>query len=469
MVRTLRERTTTMIEEGFANRLRAIVGKDYCLDSTEDLINYSYDSSIDEAMPEAIVLPETTEEISNILKLASDAGIPVTPRGAGTNLSGGTIPLKGGIVIALTRMKRIIELSKENRYAIVEAGLTNLELQNEVQKLGLFYPPDPASWAVSTMGGNVGENAGGPRGVKYGVTRDWILGLKVVLADGRIVNTGGITAKNVTGIDLTSLFCGSEGLLGIVTEVTVKLLPLAPFKQSILAFFPELDGASNTVARVIGSGIVPVALELMDNVVINMVEDSKNIGLPRDAKGMLLIMVDGPETECRKQGGMIAEICQDEGATDVKVAGTAEEEEALWLARRAAFGVMSQKLPNCVIEDVTVPVSKLPAMIKGIIKIGDTYNLTIGVLAHAGDGNTHPMIVTDRRDKEEWERVEKAVSDIFLLAVDLGGTLSGEHGIGTSKKPFMHLIYKEPEFQLLRELKQVLDPRGILNPGKIMD
>jgi glycolate oxidase len=431
MLRARKECVKTMIEQGIANKFRSIVGEDCYLDSAEDLINYSYDSSIDEAMPEAVVLPQTTEQVSEILKLASDAGIPVTPRGAGTNLSGGTIPLKGGIVITLTRMKRIIGLSKENLYAVVEAGLTNLELQNKAQKLGLFFPPDPASWAVSTMGGNVGENAGGPRGVKYGVTRDWILGLKVVLADGRIINTGGITAKNVTGVDLTSLFCGSEGLLGMVTEVTVKLLPLPPFKQSILAFFPELDGASKTVARVIGSGIIPVALELMDNVVINMVEDSKNIGLPRDAKGMLLIMVDGTESECKKQGGMIAEICKDEGAADVKVAGTAEEEEALWVARRAAFGVMSQKLPNCVLEDVTVPVSKLPEMIKGIIKVGDNYNLTIGVLAHAGDGNTHPMIVTDRRNKEEWERVEKAVSDIFQLAV---GALFRESTVSAPRK-----------------------------------
>ncbi|MBN2284114.1 MAG: FAD-binding protein [Deltaproteobacteria bacterium] len=452
-----------------AQRLRAIVGEDNYLDSVEDLINYSYDASVDEALPEAVVLPETTEEIAEIMKLANSAGIPVTPRGAGTNLSGGTIPHKGGIVIALTRMKKILELSKENRYAIVEAGLTNLELQNEAHKLGLFYPPDPASWAVSTMGGNVGENAGGPRGVKYGVTRDWILGLKIVLADGRIINTGGITAKNVTGVDMTSLFCGSEGLLGIVSEITVKLLPIPPFRQSIQAFFPRIDGASGTVTRIIGSGIVPVALELMDSVVINMVEDSKKIGLPRNVQGVLLIMVDGPESECRRQSSMIEEICIDQGASHVDVAGTADEEEALWVARRAAFGVMSQKLPNCILEDVTVPVSRLPEMIKGIIKIGETYDLTIGVLAHAGDGNTHPMIVTDKRDTDEWERVEKAVSDIFHLAVDLGGTLSGEHGIGLSKKPFMHLIYNEHEFQLLRELKQILDPKGILNPGKITD
>lgn len=457
-----------MIEGGVANRLRAIVGTDRYLDSAEDLINYSYDSSTDEALPEAVVLPATTEQISEIVKVAGEAAIPVIPRGAGTNLSGGTVPLHGGIVIALTRMKRIIELNRENRYAVVEAGLTNLELQNEAQKAGLFYPPDPASWSVSTMGGNVGENAGGPRGVKYGVTRDWLLGLRVVLADGRIVQTGGITAKNVTGVDLTSLFCGSEGLLGIVTEVTVKLLPLPPFRQSIQAFFPGLDGASRTVARIIGSGIVPVALELMDNVVINLIEDSKQIGLPRGAMGLLLIMVDGPETECRRQGELIARICTDEGATGVKVAGSEEEEEALWVARRAAFGVMSQRLPNCVLEDVTVPVSRLPEMIQGIIRIGETHDLAIGVLAHAGDGNTHPVIMTDKRDTEEWGRVEKAVSDIFRLAVDLGGTLSGEHGIGTSKTPFMHLIYGEPEFQLLRELKRVLDPKGILNPGKIL-
>lgn len=458
-----------MIEEEIAKKLRGIVEKGGYFDSPEDLINYSYDSSADESLPDAVLLPETTEQISEIMKVASEFAIPVTPRGSGTNLSGGTVPLKGGIVVSLTRMNRIIEISAANRYAIVEAGLTNLELQNEVQKEGLFYPPDPASWAVSTMGGNVGENAGGPRGVKYGVTRDWVLGLKAVLADGRIINAGGITAKNVTGVDLTSLFCGSEGLLGIVTEVTVKLLPVPPFQQSIQAFFKEIDHASETVARIIGSGIVPVALELMDSVVINMVEDSKHIGLPRDVAGMLLIMVDGIESECRKQTELIAEICKAEGATKVEIAKTAEEEDTLWIGRRSAFGVMSQKRPNCILEDVTVPVSKLPEVVKGIIEIGKKHRLTVGVMAHAGDGNTHPMIVTDKRDKEEWIRVEEAVTEIFQLAVDLGGTLSGEHGIGISKKPFMPLIYKEPEFQLLRELKQVLDPKGILNPGKIMN
>lgn len=458
-----------MLEERVASELRKIIGKGGYLDSPEDLINYSYDSSADESLPEAVLLPETTEQISEIMKVATEFAVPVTPRGSGTNLSGGAVPMKGGIVVSLTRMNRIIEISAENRYAIVEAGLTNLELQNEVKKVGLFYPPDPASWAVSTMGGNVGENAGGPRGVKYGVTRDWVLGLKVVLADGRIINTGGITAKNVTGVDLTSLFCGSEGLLGIVTAVTVKLLPIPPFQQSIQAFFMEIDHASKTVARIIGSGIVPVALELMDSVVINMVEDSKHIGLPRDVAGMLLIMVDGIESECRKQSELIAEICKNEGATRVEVAKTAEEEDTLWIGRRSAFGVMSQQRPNCILEDVTVPVSKLPAVVKGIIEIGRKYRLTVGVMAHAGDGNTHPMIVTDKRDKEEWKRVEEAVTEIFQLAVDLGGTLSGEHGIGISKMPFMPLIYKEPEIQLLRELKQVFDPKGILNPGKIMN
>ena len=252
-------------------------------------------------MPDAVLLPGSTEQVAAIMKVANEEEIPVTPRGAGTNLSGGSVPLKGGLVLVLTRMNRLIELNRENRYAIVEAGYINLDLQNKGEEAGLFYPPDPASWSVSTLGGNVGENAGGPRGVKYGVTRDWILGLKAVLADGRIINAGGITAKNVTGIDLISLFTGSEGCLGIVTEVTVKLLPLPPFQQSIQAFFPQLDGASRTVARIIGSGIVPVALELMDKVVMNMVEDSVHIGLNRDVEGTLLSMVDGEEATCKQQ------------------------------------------------------------------------------------------------------------------------------------------------------------------------
>ncbi|MBN1830227.1 MAG: FAD-binding protein [Deltaproteobacteria bacterium] len=457
-----------MVEEKIAKELRAIAGGDGYLDSREDLLNYSYDSSVDEAMPDAVVLPNSTEQISKIMKIADREKIPVIARGAGTNLSGGSIAVKGGIVIALTRMNAIKEFSKENRYAIVEAGLVNLDFQNYAMKQGLFFPPDPSSWAVATIGGNIAENAGGPRGVKYGVTRDWILGLKAVLADGTVIQTGGVTFKNVTGVDLTSLFCGSEGLLGIVTEATLKLLPLPPFKQSLQVFYPKIDDASKTVARIIGSGIVPVALELMDRVVINVVEDAKKIGLPKDVAAMLLVMVDGIESECRNQVRLIEQICKEEGASRVAIAENETQEEALWLGRRSALGCMSQLRPNCLLEDVTVPVSNLPVMIKGIYEIATKYNLTIGVMAHAGDGNTHPMIVTDKRDKEEWERAEKAIGDIFKLAVDLGGTLSGEHGVGISKKPFMNLIYGEAEFRVLKDLKKVLDPNGILNPGKIM-
>jgi len=458
-----------MLGEETKKRFREIVGEEFCLDSVEDLISYSYDSSVNEAIPDVILMPGNTEQVSAIMKVANEEEIPVTPRGAGTNLSGGTVPLKGGIVLVLTRMNRFVELSKENRYAIVEAGYTNLALQNKVEEAGLFYPPDPASWSVSTLGGNVGENAGGPRGVKYGVTRDWILGLKVVLADGRIINAGGITAKNVTGIDLISLFTGSEGCLGIVTEVTVKLIPLPAFQQSIQAFFPQLDGTSKTVARIIGSGIVPVALEIMDKVVMNMVEDSVHIGLNRDVEGTLLVMVNGEEATCKQQMSSIIKICKEEGSSDIQVAKSAKEEDDLWLARRSAFGVMSRMMPTCILEDVTVPVSNLQVMIKGIVAIGEKYNLTIGVMAHAGDGNTHPMIVTDKRDKEEWERVEKAISEMFQLAVDLGGTLSGEHGIGISKKPFLPLIMNEDARRLMVEVKSVLDPKGILNPGKFIE
>jgi len=458
-----------MLSEATKKRFREIVGEEFYLDSVEDLISYSYDSSIKEAMPDAALLPESTEQVSAIMKVANEAEIPVTPRGAGTNLSGGSVPLKGGLVLVLTRMNKLIELSKENRYAIVEAGYTNLALQNKVEEAGLFYPPDPASWSVSTLGGNVAENAGGPRGVKYGVTRDWILGLKAVLADGRIINAGGITAKNVTGIDLMSLFTGSEGCLGIVTEVTVKLLPLPAFQQSIQAFFPQLDGASRTVTRIIGSGIVPVALELMDKVVMNLVEDSFHLGLNRDVEGTLLIMVNGEEATCRQQVDAITKICEEEGSFGVQVAQSAKEEDDLWLARRSAFGVMSRMRPTCVLEDCTVPVSNLQAMIRGTAEICGKYNLTVGIMAHAGDGNIHPNIITDKRDKEEWERVEKAISEIFKLAVDLRGTLSGEHGIGISKKPFLPLVMNDDARRLMVEIKSVLDPKGILNPGKFIE
>ena len=457
-----------MLDEKITKELRKIVGEKNYLDTPEDLMSYSYDAFVSEARPEVVLLPSSTERVSDIMKIAYREEIPVTPRGAGTNISGGSVPMMGGIVLAFTRMNRILEIKKEDRLVVVQPGVINAELQAEVEKRGLFYPPDPASMSVCTMGGNVAENAGGPRGVKYGVTRDYIMGLTVVLPDGRIIRVGGRTVKNVTGIDLVSVFTGSEGTLGIITEITCKLLPKPEANQTMQAIFHDLDRAGKTVAKIMEEGVVPVALELMDSVVINLVEDSAHIGLPREAEGVLLIMMDGPQESVKLQIENIAQLCRNQGATEVRIAKNPEEENALWFARRTAFGVMARSRPNCIVEDVTVPVSAVPTMVREIVAIARKYELVIGVLAHAGDGNMHPLILTDEREEDEWGRTQNAIRDIVLKAAELGGTLSGEHGIGMAKDQFLDLVMDKETRQFMGEIKKAIDPKGILNPGKFV-
>lgn len=457
-----------MLDEKITKELRKIVGDKNYLDTPEDLMSYSYDGFTPEARPEAVLLPLTTEHVSEIMKVAYREEIPVTPRGAGTNISGGSVPMMGGIVLSFTRMNRILEIKKEDRLAVVQPGVINAELQTEVEKRGLFYPPDPASLSVCTIGGNVAENAGGPRGVKYGVTRDYILALTVVLPDGRIIRVGGRTTKNVTGIDFVGFFSGSEGTLGIITEITCKLLPKPEANKTMQAIFHDLDLAGKTVAKIMEEGILPVALEIMDSVVINLVEDSAHVGLPREAAGILLIMMDGPQESVNLQVENIAQLCQIQGATEVRIAKTPEEESALWFARRTAFGVMARSRPNCIVEDVTVPVSKVPTMVREIVAIARKYELVIGVLAHAGDGNMHPLLLTDEREKDEWKRTQNAIRDIVLKAAELGGTLSGEHGIGMAKNQFLDLVMDKETRQFMGEIKKAVDPKGILNPGKFV-
>jgi glycolate oxidase len=363
-------------------------------------------------------------------------------------------------------MNRIIEISKENRLAVVQPGVVNGDLQVELARHGLFYPPDPGSLNVSTLGGNVAENASGLKGVKYGVTRDYLLGLTVVLSDGRVIRTGGRTVKNVTGIDLTSLFCGSEGTLGVITEVTLKLLPLPEGQRSIQAVFSDLEAAGQTVTQIIAAGILPVALELMDNTSIKLVEDYTHFGLPIEAAGLLLIMVDGVEEGLDRQVETIAKICRNQGAEKIKVANTLEESDALWAARRNQFAVMTRVRPNCIAEDITVPVNNLPAMIMAVRSIAEKYDLLIPTVAHAGDGNLHPHFLIDKSDPEEWRKVKRAETDMVKMAAELDGALSGEHGIGTAKAGHLDLFLHKDSRGLMGEIKKILDPKGILNPGK---
>lgn len=449
-------------------QLTALLGEDRYLDSPEDVISYSYDSYVVETAPDAVVFPQTVEEVSQVLALANRERIPVTARGAGTNLSGGSVPIRKGLVLSFTKMNRIVEVNTRDRYAIVQPGVVNYDLQFELGKQGFFFPPDPSSYMVSTIGGNIAENAGGPRCLKYGVTADYILSLEVVMATGKILRFGSRNIKDVTGYKLSSLFCGSEGTLGIVTEATLRVVPLPEVTRTILAYFDDLEKTADTVTDIIGSGILPAAMELMDHMTINVVEDAARLGLPRDAQGMLLIDVDGFEEVVVKQIQQIKEKAFANGASDVKIATSQSESDEFWKARRSAYSIFCRLAPNDIVEDATVPPSKIPKMVSGIQAIGKKHNLRVGILAHAGDGNMHPQILTDTRDKDEWQRVESAIREIFELAVRLGGTLSGEHGIGLAKAAHLHLNLNDDTREFMAQIKNVADPNGILNPGKFI-
>ena len=457
-----------MIPTPTAEELRAIVGAEWFLDTPEDLATYSYDGFLPEFLPDGVIVPGTAQEISGIMKVLNRDRIPVIPRGAGTNICGGSVAKNGGIILAFHRMDKILEIDAENMCAVVQPGVVNAVLQKEAAGCRLLYPPDPASMFVSTMGGNVALNAGGPRGVKYGVTRDYLLGLEVVLPSGEIIRTGGKTLKNVTGYDLTRLLCGSEGTLGIITEITVRLIPLPPAKATLQAVFSDLDDAARTVSAIIGSGIVPTTLELIDRVVLDVIRNYGDARFSKDAEALLLIEVDGEAASVESQGKIIEQFCKKRGAIEVERANTPEEAEKLWQARRTAFGAVASVRPNCIVEDATVPVKKLPDMIRKIVALAEKYRLRIGVLAHAGDGNLHPLIMTDLRDRDEAERIEKAMDELFETTIAMGGTLSGEHGIGIAKNKWISMQFNQAAMEIMRGIKKVFDPNNILNPGSFL-
>jgi glycolate oxidase len=457
-----------MLTNAVKDELRAIVGADRVLDHREALISYSYDAFMVQKEPEMVLFPLSTEEVSRIMVVASRERIPVTARGSGTNLTGGSVPTQKGIVLVFTKMNRILEIDKENRIAILQPGVLNMEFQRVLAKQGLFYPPDPASMEISTMGGNVAENAGGPRAVKYGVTKDYLLGLEVVLASGDVMRTGGKTMKNVTGYNLTQLLCGSEGTLGLITEITVKLLPVPEAKRTLQIAYEDLDSVSDTVRRITEVGILPVGLELLDHVFINIIEDYTHIGLPREAEALLLIEVDGSEASVDAETDRIKALCEDLGALNIKVAKTPEENEEVWKARRSAYGAEARLRPTAIAEDCTVPVGQLMNMFREVAEIAEKHDLLIPVLAHAGDGNLHPQILTDIRDKDEMERVYKAIDEISIKAVELGGTLTGEHGIGIAKRELLALEIGKVAIEVSKNIKKAFDPLNILNPDKII-
>ena len=452
-----------------ANEIRSIVGDEWFLDTPEDLAVYSYDGFLPEFKPDGVIVPGNRDEISKIMRVANREKINIIPRGAGTNICGSSVAREGGIIIAFHRLNKILEIEPESMCAVVQPGVVNADLQKAVAGYGLMYPPDPASMFVSTIGGNVALNAGGPRGVKYGVTRDYLLGLEVVLPSGEVIRTGGKALKNVSGYDLTRLMCGSEGTLGILTEIILRLVPSAPAKATLQAIYTDLDDAATTVSAIIGSGIVPTTLELIDRTVLDVISNYGGARFSEEAEALLLIEVDGEESLVEAQGKRIEEFCRERGAVQVERASTPEEAEKLWQARRSAFGAVASLRPNCIVEDATVPVKMLPAMIRKIVEITNKYDLKIGVLAHAGDGNLHPLIMTDLRDREEMARIDKAMEELYEAAIGMGGTLSGEHGIGIAKDRFMGMEFNQASIDLMRGIKRVFDPNNILNPGSFLN
>jgi len=456
-----------MLNASLLRELREIVSPDRCLDRPEDLIVYSHDVFA-EKKPDVVVLPVSTEEVSRILKVASREKIPVTPRGSATGLSGMCTPERGGIVLAMSKMNKILEVSPEDRLAVVEPGVITQDLQEAVEKAGVFYPPDPASQSICQIGGNVASNAGGPRCVKYGVTRDYLLGLEAVLASGEVIKTGGRPIKNVTGYDVTRLLCGSEGTLAVITKIIVKVIAKPEARRTLLVAFRSIDDASLTVSKIMAAGIVPRALELMDNSFIRITEKNFNLGLPVEAEALLIIEVDGFAETVDRQARVAREFCEAQGAFDIKLAANEAEADRLWVARKVGSVALYRVNKMMVTEDATVPISKIPTMVHRINEIKAKYRISVYLLAHAGDGNMHPLITYDPGNKEEAERVDAAAKELFETSIALGGTLSGEHGIGLAKKSFLHLEISPAVLQVWRNIKKSFDPDGILNPGKFV-
>jgi glycolate oxidase len=458
-----------MLKSEVIQKFVSIVGKDRCKTSPEDLLTHSYDASILEFVPDAILFPVSTEEVSRIMALASAENVFVTPRGSASGLGGECLAKKGGILLSFTQMNKILEINTENRYAIVEPGIVIADFQKAVEAVNLFYPPDPGSATVASIGGAVMMNAGGMRGIKYGVTRDYLLGMEIVLPSGEVMKTGTITAKDVTGYDLTRLICGSEGTLAIATKITVRLLPKPKARRTLLAIYDDIDDAGKTVAKIVEAGIIPATMELMDKMIIKAVEEAFHLGLPLDAAALLLIDVDGDDETVERQAPLVADFCKGQGARNVRTSSSEEENVQLWAARRAAFGCIARLRPTCLIEDATVPVNQMVKAIKKVKEICKRNNVQIAVLAHAGDGNLHPLMLCDQRDKEEMARVEKAMDEFVEYAMTIGGTLSGEHGIGVNKAKYLPQQLSATSLKIQRGIKNVFDPQGILNPGSFLE
>lgn len=457
-----------MLANEVKEKLIAIVSNENFADSNTERLVYSYDATPNfQSMPDAVVSPRNTEEVSEIIKICNEYKVPIVPRGSGTNLCGGTCPTKGGIVLLFKHMNKILEIDEENLTITVQPGVITQDLIHAVEEKGLFYPPDPSSMKISTIGGNINENSGGLRGLKYGVTRDYVIALEVVMPNGDIVKTGGKLAKDVAGYDLTRLMVGSEGTLGIITEATLKLIPTPEARKTMLVHYQDLAAAARSVSSIIANKIIPATLEFLDRPTLKVVEDFAQIGLPTDVEAVLLVEQDGPPEVVERDIRKMAEICKAENAVSVRIAASEAEADALRTARRAALSAVARLAPTTILEDATVPRSEIAHMVKAINEITEKYQLTICTFGHAGDGNLHPTCATDSRNKEEMERVEQAFAEIFEKAIELGGTITGEHGVGEMKAPYLEWKLKKEGIAVMKAIKEALDPNNIMNPGKV--
>ena len=455
-------------DRGLIAELARLLPRDRVAATAEELLVYGYDGTWLEESPNAVVLPNDTAEVAAVLRLASRLGVPVIPRGAGSGLAGGSVPRGGGIVLSLTLFDRIREIDAANRLAVVEPGVVNAHLQAAVEKIGLFYPPDPASLKQATIGGNVATAASGPRCLKYGGTREYVLGLEVVTAAGDVLRLGGRAPTAGLDAPLLNLYVGSEGTLGVVTEATLRLVGKPPARGTVLAVFPRLDDASRAVSAILGGGIVPLALEMMDRTTLRCVEQHLKIGLPLDVEAILLVDVDGEAAEVAAQAEAVAATSRIGGASRVEIATDTAASDRLWQARRSVSSSFGRLRPNKLGEDISVPRGAIPETVRRIQEIAARNELIIPLFGHIGDGNLHPNILCDLRDRAEMARVVSAAEEIFGVALALGGTLSGEHGIGMLKRGFLPTALDPAALEAMRGLKRQLDPKGILNPGKLL-
>jgi glycolate oxidase len=455
------------MDEKLEKAIVDIVGEDHYTRHIIDLVSYACDASEHCNRPLCAVFTDTTEQIVELMKLANREKVPITPRGAGTGLSGMAVPIRGGIILDLSRMNKILKISIEDRIAVVQPGVIYANLEKALAPHGFFFPPDPASGKVSTLGGNVATNAGGLKGAKYGTTRDYVLGLQVVLPDGRVMRTGSKAMKSVSGYDLTRLFVGSEGTLGVVTEITLKINPRPTATSTALATFDNLEDAGLAINQIMHSGIIPSALEILGRETISAINQNTDLNLP-EVDAMLLVETDGyTEAETVFQMEKVIGIFKANHPREVKEAKTETEVKDLWAARKSAYAVLSRIKTSSVLEDVTVPMTHITELLKGIQNISLKHQIQIATFGHAGDGNLHPQILYDGYDPDQVERMEKASADLFELAIGLDGTLTGEHGIGLSKAPFMTLEHDPVAMDMMRTLKRTIDPNNILNPGKM--